>query len=236
MMIGIVVDEKGQLSTDELIRKHFSLVEKIVQNFKEVPDSVENLENAGYVGLLNAANLYNQKVHKIDFKSYAQILITKEIHRYLVDRKQEIKPPAWLIKLNKKIDHFVIHYRRKYQRFPQISEIADHIQINTAGLEEILKSRESVKETYLIHHLGNEITKIQPELGKIRSQSYQDFKLPIEDVIALQKAFLKLKEIQRNIIYYLFIKDLRQTKAAKKLGLSQDKTEQIKEDPSDHLS
>jgi DNA-directed RNA polymerase specialized sigma subunit len=60
--------------------------------------------------------------------------------------------------------------------------------------------------------------------------------LPIEDVITLQKAFVKLKELQRNIAYYLFVMDLRKTKAAQKLGLSQRRADQIKKDISNHLS
>lgn len=228
-------DRGGKPNKENLTRKYFFLIAKIVQNFEEVPVSRENLENAGYIGLLNAANLYDRKTHKIDFKSYAQIMITNEIHHYLANQKHETDQPAWLVRLNQNINRFVLSYRRKEKRFPRLSEIADHVNITSTGLQEILKDRETVREAHLAHHLQSELAAIQPEWGKIRSQSYQPFKLPIEDVIVLQKAFLKIKEIQHHIIHYLFVMDLCQTEAAKKLGLSSGISEQIKKDISKHL-
>lgn len=227
--------KNGSSDSDKLIRKYFFLVAKIAGNFENVPVPRENLENAGYIGLLNAANLYDRKTYKIDFKSYAQIMITDEIHHYLSNQKQKIDQPAWLVRLNQEIDRFVLSCRRKEQRFPCLSEIADHINITNTSLQEILKGRVSLRETYLTHRLQGEMAGIQPEWEKIRSQSYQPFKLPVEDVIVLQKAFLKIKEIQRHIVHYLFIMDLCQTKAAKRLGISRGRTEEVKKEISKYL-
>jgi RNA polymerase sigma-B factor len=225
-----------QFNKNNLLKEHLYLIDKIVHNFNNIPETKETLENVGYIGLLNAVNLYNREECNMDFKSYAQLLITTEIHQYLSDKKYKINQPGWLVKLNQKIDRFVLNYREKHQRFPSLSEISDHVNINSSGLQEILKCRESVKEVCFIHHLEDNINEIQPDLENIRSQSYQHFKLPIEDVITLQKAFVKLKELQRNITYYLFVMDLRKTKAAQKLGLSQRRADQIKKDISNHLS
>lgn len=225
-----------QLNKNKLLKEHLYLIDKIVHNFNNIPETKETLENVGYIGLLNAVNLYNREECNMDFKSYAQLLITSEIHQYLSDKKYKINQPGWLVGLNQSIDRFVITYKKKYQRFPSLTEIANHININNHGLQEILKCRESVKEVCFIHHLEDNIDEIQPDLENIRSQSYQHFKLPIEDVITLQKAFVKLKELQRNIAYYLFVMDLRKTKAAQKLGLSQRRADQIKKDISNHLS
>jgi len=54
--------------------------------------------------------------------------------------------------------------------------------------------------------------------------------LPIEDVITLQKSLVKLRKLKRNIIYYLFVMDLCQTKAGEMIGLSNGKVNQIKND------
>jgi len=225
-----------QLNKKNLLKENLYLIGKIVHNFKDISETQETLENVGYIGLLNAVNLYNQEEVGMDFKSYAQVLITSEIHQYLSDKKYKINQPGWLVSLNQSIDRFVITYKKKYKKFPSMSEISNHININNHGLQEILKCRESVKEVCFVHHLEDNIDEIQPDLENIKSQSYQHFKLPIEDVITLQKACLRLKELQRNITYYLFVMDLRKTKAAHKLGLSQRRADQIKKDISNHLS
>jgi RNA polymerase sigma-B factor len=217
------------------LEKYQYLVEKIANNFNNTTQSRENLEEVGYIGLLNAVNLYDQDVHKINFKEYAQILITKEMHQYLTNRDHKVDRPDWLSKLNYKVEQFISNYRQLHQRFPHISEIADHININSSGLQEILKSRNSVKETYSVHHWSDDLGKLQPEIEKIKSQSYQSFKVPIEDVIALKKALNRVKKLQESIVYYLFVMDLSQTKVAKMLGISRQEVDQMKKEAFQEL-
>jgi RNA polymerase sigma factor (sigma-70 family) len=51
----------------------------------------------------------------------------------------------------------------------------------------------------------------------------------MEDIITLKIAFRKLKKLQRKVIYYIFEKDLTQTKIARKLGISQKQVSRIKD-------
>ncbi len=217
-------------SKADLIEKYQHLISKIADQFSEVAVSKDNLEEVGYIGLLNAINLYDKHLHKIDFKTYAQILITEEIHEYLINRKREVDRPDWLVDLNYKIDRFVIDYRKKYNCFPKISEISNYFNINTLGLQEILKSRESLRESHYLHGINNGFDDFQPKIENIRSNSYQSFKLPIEDLIALQKAFKKLKNLQESIVYYLFVMDLSQSRLAKMLGISPQQANQLKKE------
>jgi RNA polymerase sigma-B factor len=237
-MFLVAVGNKRKLPNDKdnLLIGYMYLIGKIARNFENISEKQGTLEEVGYIGLLNAVNLYDQEKSKLDFKSFAQIMITEEIHHYLMDHTYKVEQPVWLISLNRKINEFVIKYRHENQKYPQLSEIADYLNITSMGLQEVLKSRESTRETYLAHQLEHEFSKIQPEMDKIKSTSYQHFKLPIEDIITLQKALLKLKKLQRNIVYYLFVMDLRQTTTAQRLGLSQGRADLIKKDITKHLS
>jgi RNA polymerase sigma factor (sigma-70 family) len=51
----------------------------------------------------------------------------------------------------------------------------------------------------------------------------------MEDIITLKTALSKLKELPRKVIYFIFEKDLTQTKIARKLGISQRQVSRIKE-------
>ena len=221
----------------ELAEKHQYLVAKIAEQFNESSESKENLEEVGYIGLLNAVNLYNKKIHQMNFKTYAQILITEEMHQYLMNKSRQVDRPDWLVKLNHKIDNFVIDYREKYRQFPQISEIAKYLNINTFGLQEVLKARDSLRENHFSKQLDQQIdlSQIQPNLENIKSQSYQAFKLPIEDLIALQKALKKVKKLREGIVYYLFVMDLNETKLAKMFGISNQKANHIKKETINNL-
>jgi RNA polymerase sigma-B factor len=237
MVIGL--KDKGETSHSKakLVENYQYLVNKISEQFKDAPESRENLEEVGYIGLLNAANLYNESLHKIGFKTYAQILITEEMHQYLMNRNRRVDRPDWLIRLNQKVDEFVIHYREEHRRFPRVSEIASHLNINSFGLQEVLKARDSLRENYFSHDMDQnvDLAQIQPALEKIKSRSYRSFKLPIEDLIALRKALKRLKKLQEGIVYYLFIMDLSQTKLAKVMGLSPGKLNKMKEEAFQNL-
>jgi RNA polymerase sigma-B factor len=237
-MASIGIKEKKELNQGaDLIENYQYLVGQIAQQFTDVSEPRENLEEVGYIGLLNAANLYDKTIHKMEFKTYAQILITEEMHRYLMNKSRKVDRPDWLVKLNQKIDNFVIEYRKKNQHFPQISEIANYLNINTLGLQEVLKARDSLRENRFSKETDQQfdLSHIQPDLENIKSKSYQSFKLPIQDLIALQKAVKKVKKLQEGIVYFLFVMDLSETKLAKMLGISNQKANQIKKEAFHNL-
>jgi RNA polymerase sigma-B factor len=196
MKNGLKSEEKRtSYSKTEIAEKYQYLVGRIAEKFKNVSKSRENLEEVGYIGLLNAVNLYDKNVHQMDFETYARNMITEEMHQYLMNYNRKMDRPDWLIRLNQRIDKFVIQYQERYQCFPQISEIVSHLNIDPSGLQEVLKARDSLRESYLLRKVGqhSDFFQIQPRLEKIKSHSYQSFRLPIEDLITLRKAFRRLK-------------------------------------------
>ena len=223
----MIVDNKVEKITDNQIKECQPLVKNIAYKFKNSGEPLEDLEQLGYIGLINALNLYNRQ-RNVKFETYATWLISGEIRHYIRDRHQAIKIPRWMLKLNKKIDEFMISYKKENNRFPTISEIADEFNLTEESINEILKARESVQIVSLDqeHRMYNSDN--YPKLERIKSKTYQSFKLPMEDIITLKTALSKLKELQRKVIYFIFEKDLTQTRIARQLGLSQRQVSRIK--------
>jgi len=134
-----------------------------------------------------------------------------------------------MLKLNKKIDEFIISYKKENNKFPSLYEISEEFNLNEEGIKEVLKARDAVQIVSLDQEQRKHSSSIYPKIEKIKSKNYETFKLPIEDVIALRNAIKNLKKLQRKVIYYIFEKDLTQTKTARKLGISQRKVSRIKE-------
>ena len=156
------------------------------------------------------------------------MLISGEIRHHIRDKHQTIKIPRWMLKLNKKIDEFIISYKKENNRFPALTEISEEFNLTEEGIKEILKAREAVQivsldQEYRKYNSGN-----YPKIEKIKTKNYQSFKLPMEDMITLKNAFSKLKKLQQEVIYYIFKKDLTQTKIARQLGLTQRQVSRIK--------
>jgi RNA polymerase sigma-B factor len=222
------VETNTQKITDAQITEYQPLVKSIAYKFKNSGEPIEDLEQVGYIGLINAINLYNQN-RDIKFITYATWLISGEIRHYIRDKHQVIKIPSWILKLNKKIDKFIISYKKENNKFPSLSEISEKFNLTEEGIKEILKAREAVQIVSLDQEHRKYSSDSYPKIEKIKSKNYETFKLPMEDIITLRTAFSKLKKLQKKVIYYIFEKDLTQTKIAHKLGISQRQVSRIKD-------
>jgi len=213
--------------TDEQILKFKPLVKNIAYKFKNSGEPLEDLEQLGYIGLINAINLYNQQ-RKVKFETYASWFISGEIRHYIRDKHQAIRIPHWITELNSKIDEFIVEYKEETKQIPTLKKIAKKFNLTEEGVKEVLKARDVVHVVSIDQDNRNYDYNEYPILEKIKNDHYKSFKLPIEDLIALELALNKLKNLQRKVVNYVFIKDLTQAKTAKRLAISQRQVSRIK--------
>jgi len=223
----MIVDNKSQKVTDDCIIKYQPLVKNIAYKFKNSGEPLEDLEQLGYIGLINAINLYNQQ-RKVKFETYASWFISGEIRHYIRDKHQAIKIPHWITELNRKIDEFIVKYKEETKQTPSLKKIAEEFNLTEGGVKEVLKARDVVHVVSIDQDNRNYDYNEYPALEKIKNDHYKNFKLPIEDLIALDLALNKLKNLQRKVVNYIFMKDLTQAKIAKKLAISQRQVSRIK--------
>ena len=223
----MIVDDKSQKVTDDCIIKYQPLVKNIAYKFKNSGEPLEDLEQLGYIGLINAINLYNRQ-RNVKFETYASWFISGEIRHYIRDKHQAIKIPHWITELNRKIDEFIVKYKEETKQIPSLKKIAEEFNLTEEGVKEVLKARDVVHTVSIDQENRGYDYNEYPVLEKIKNNHYKSFKLPIEDLIALELALDKLKNLQRKVINYIFIKDLTQAKIAKKLSISQRQVSRIK--------
>jgi len=213
--------------TDDQILKYQPLVKNIAYKFINSGEPLEDLEQLGYIGLINALNLYNRQ-RNVKFETYASWFISGEIRHYIRDKHQTIRIPHWITELNRKIDEFIVKYKEENKQIPSLKKIAQEFNLTEEGVKEVLKARDVVHIVSIDQERRNYDCDDYPILEKIKNNHYRSFKLPVEDLIAVEVAVNKLKIILRKVIEYIFVKDLTQTKAAKKLAISQRQVSRIK--------
>ncbi len=231
------MDSNGEVLkkfSNETIKQYQPLVKSIARKYYNSGEPLEDLEQISYLGLINALNLFDKK-RGVKFETYATWLINGEIRHYIRDKHTIVNIPHWVKEYNRKIDKYTENFRQENNRFPTISEIADYFNITEEGLNEILKGRDSVQAISLDSRMRQEEQNHVPVLDQVRSKGYRSFQLPIEDIIQLKSAFNTLKKIQKDVIYYLFVKDLTQTSTAKKMGLTQRQVSRVKQSALEDL-
>lgn len=220
--------------SNETIHKYKPLVRSIARKYINSGEPPEDLEQIGYLGLLNALQLFD-KEKGVKFTTYATWLINGEIRHYIRDKYSMVKIPHWVRDYNRKIDRYVEKYRTKHSKFPTIEEISDQFNITEEGIIEILKGRNAVQVISLDKEMRRREGDTTPIIENIKSKEYQSFQLPIEDVIHLKNIMRTLKKIHKQVIYYLFYKDLTQTTVAEKLGITQRQVSRIKQEAIEEL-
>jgi len=222
-----MVMDSTQEITNEIILKYQPLVRSIAVKFIRSGEPLEDLEQVGYIGLINALHLYNP-ARQVKFETYASWLIAGEIRHYIRDKHQTVKIPHWITELNKKIEQYIIEFKKENKQPPSLKQIANKFNLTEEGVKEVLKAREVVHTVSIDQQNREYDYRDYPVIAKIKNDHYQSFKLPIEDLIALEMALDKLKDIQRKVVNYIFLKDLTQTKTAQVLDLSQKQVSRIK--------
>ncbi len=207
--------------------KYQPLVKTLAYKFINSGEPMEDLEQLGYIGLINALNLYN-KQKNVKFETYASWFISGEIRHYIRDKHQTIKIPHWITELNRKINKFIVEYKTDTNEIPSLKKIALEFNLSEEGVKEVLKARDVVHMVSIDQNNRGYDCNEYPILEKIKNDHYKNFKLPIEDLISLEIALNKLKVLQQKVISCIFMKDLTQKKVAKSLSISQRQVSRIK--------
>lgn len=155
----------------ENIEEHLDFLREVVSEFHNSGEPEEELLEAGYIGLLNAVNLY-QKEQTITFQEYARYLISGEIRHYIREKHRKIKVPDWLsLMMNKLLNQMLTSYRKQYNKFPDFGELSEMLGLSPDILKEALKAREAVQEVSIDQKRRNEVDIKEPiDVSKIRRE------------------------------------------------------------------
>lgn len=171
----------------------------------------EDLKQSGYEGLLKALERFNP-AHQVAFSTYATHTIMGEMRHELRER-QNFKLPDWLKNLQQKIITATAELAQLNGTLPTLSEIAKEVNVAEEGIMEAMQAGcLSLEEL---------------DLAKVRHLRYESFKLPIEDVIALQISLEKIDQLQSQVVKMIYFEGLTQKEAARLLGLNQRRVSRL---------
>lgn len=205
---------------DAIVLQLAGLVESIARKFVGSGEPMEDLIQEGYLGLLNALDLYDPE-KGVKFTTYATHLIVGQIKHYLRDKGKIIKEPAWLQELNSKINRVINELSMQYGRQPTPREIAEFLGMTTKAVEDVLMTREVFKVSSL-DALSPEDDEERGgyDLEKLECEPCQSFNLPIEERVVVENAMRQLKQIEQQVLNLFFNEGYNQTEIAHQLRIS----------------
>ena len=206
---------------DRIVSLYANLVESVARRFSNASEPVEDLTQEGYIGLLTAIDLYDPGKN-VKFSTYATHFIIGQIKHCLRDRGKIIKEPAWLQELNQRMTRTIDSLAQQMSRPPTNLEIARVMDMTEEAVADMMMTREIFKVSSIDG--GNDSEEDNGGTVDIERKQHVDpsvsFQLPLEDKIVLETAMLKLKELEQNVLYAFYFKDLNQTEIARQMGIS----------------
>jgi RNA polymerase sigma-B factor len=203
---------------DALVVRHMPLVKRVAAHYARDPSTRDDLIQVGYVGLIKAVENFDPSMG-VPFEAYARPMIAGEITHYLRDQAPVIKPPRWYQALSVKLHETRERLMATLQREPTIDELADGMNMNSEGVQEILKLRASYNLMSLTTNAESGETNVR--IDAIRSRRHMNFQLPIEDRVTLDMAIEQLADFEKRVVHLFFFMDLTQTEIATRLGSTQ---------------
>jgi RNA polymerase sigma-B factor len=131
-----------------LVTGYLPVVQHIARRFAGRGEPVDDLEQAGTVGLLNAVDRFEPD-RGVDFLSYAVPTVTGEIRRHFRDRTWAMRVPRRLKDLQSAINSAIGPLSQELGRAPRPSEIAHRLGLSTEEVVEGLDAQQAYRSTSL---------------------------------------------------------------------------------------
>ena len=199
----------------KLVTGYLPVVRHIARRFAGRGEPVDDLEQAGTVGLLNAVDRFEPD-RGVDFLSYAVPTITGEIRRHFRDRTWSMRVPRRLKDLQGAINGAVGPLSQELGRAPRPSEIAARLDIPPEDVVEGLDAQQAYRSSSLDELVAGGDSALAETLGSVDAEmdkvEYRETLAPLLD---------ELPERERTILLLRFFGNLTQTQIADRVGISQ---------------
>ncbi|MEN6369482.1 MAG: sigma-70 family RNA polymerase sigma factor [Thermotogota bacterium] len=212
---------------EEIVTRNIGLVKSIAVKFLTSGEPLDDLIQAGYIGLLNAVANFDL-ARNTRFSTYATYLIQGEIRHFIRDKHAPIRVPQWVQTMNRQIKEAEESLFKERGRAPTLAELAASLELTSDQLAALLRGRESM--TYVSidrERRSSDPNPSPPSLDEVLPPSGEE--MPLDTRLRIVVAIEQLAEIQQQILQGLFYRGKSQFEVGKELGISQRQVSRIKE-------
>ncbi|MGB9678644.1 MAG: sigma-70 family RNA polymerase sigma factor [Thermoanaerobacteraceae bacterium] len=216
--------EKNPEIRNEIVVKYIPLVKHIVRKLcitDATLSEFEDLVNQGIIGLMDAIDKF-QPEKGVKFETYASLRIRGEVIDYL--RKKDWMPRS-LKKKYKKIEETIEMLQHKYNREPEVYEIAKESGFSES---DVLKTLSYINVSNI-----NSFEEIVENNIKVNSLSEEIYNDPEDETLNLElkqkltHAINLLSENEKLVITLYYYEDLNYKEISKILNLTESRISQI---------
>jgi RNA polymerase sigma-B factor len=200
-----------------IVIRYQSLVRGCVQRYRDTPEPVEDLMQAGYVGLLKAINNFDPVLGQ-NLAAYAQPCVSGEIKRHFRDKR-------WQIHVKRSAQELMLQLRRargelaqELGRSPGDEELARHLDVSLDDLHDAQRA----DMVFHSHSLDAPVYGQDDPATLAELIGYEDPQ--VEHTLDMESVLThwnELPEREQRILTMRFYGNMTQAEIGEQLGISQ---------------
>jgi len=219
------LDDSADLR-EEIVRRNVGLVKSVAVKFLSSGEPLDDLIQAGYIGLLNAVANFDL-ARNTRFSTYASYLIQGEIRHYIRDKHSTIRIPQWVQTMNRRVKEAEEAFFQQEGRPPAMAELASRLDLTEEQLATLLRGRETM--TYVSIDQQRRSSDPNPAPPTVEHLMTGTNDLPFDVRMRILVTIEQLTEIQRLVIEGLFYEGKSQSEVGKEIGMSQRQVSRLKD-------
>ena len=209
--------ELRSAACEVLVTRYEALVRSCVLRYRDTPESVEELMQVGYVGLLKAINNFDPALGG-SLAAYAQPCISGEVKRHFRDKR-------WQIRVKRSAQELLLEIRKASGRLtqelghaPSDAELAQHLKVT----EEELREARQADMFFHASSLDAPLAQVEglTKLADLLGQDDPGLERAV-DMDAVRKHWSELPPRERKILLMRFYGNMTQAEIGERLSISQ---------------
>ena len=203
-----------------IVSRMLPIIRKIARTIaRRSYDPIEDLVQAGSIGLLKAIDSYSNNVND-NFKIYAGYLIIGEIKHYLRDKLNTIRVPRHIQELSIRINNFTKTLTLDELNELTDDDVAEALNVSSSVINDVMQAdrRKSIISLDDMYNSSDD------NLGYEEVITGSDYKetLDLEDMkIILKDVIEKLPPESKKLVKMYYYEDMSQKEIAQKLNYTQ---------------
>ena len=221
--------EAYKISTDKyeraklkalIVSRMLPIIKKIARTIaRRSYDPIDDLVQAGSIGLLKAIESYSVKVND-NFKIYAGYLIIGEMKHYLRDKLNTIRVPGHIQELSYRINTFTNSLT--YEQLNELTndDVAEALKVTPRAVDYAMQA-DRRKSVVSLENIFSDADSLSYEEVLSAHDDYKEASENEDDKIVLKDVIEKLPDEYRKLVEMYYYDDMNQKDIAEKLGMTQ---------------
>lgn len=221
--------EAYKISTDKyeraklkalIVTRMLPIIKKIARTIaRRSYDPIDDLVQAGSIGLLKAIESYSVKVND-NFKIYAGYLIIGEMKHYLRDKLNTIRVPGHIQELSYRINTFTNSLT--YEQLNELTndDVAEALKVTPKAVDYAMQA-DRRKSIVSLENIFRDSDSLSYEEVLSAHDDYKEMRENEDDKIVLKDVIEKLPDEYRKLVEMYYYDDMNKKDIAEKLGMTQ---------------